>query len=258
MILNALTAGAGPPAAGPPILLLHGLFGTAKNLGQIARALALRARVISLDLRNHGDSPHAAAMDYGAMAEDVAETMAAAGLSQAAIIGHSMGGKVAMALALTQPALVARLVVMDIAPVSYHHGFDAYIRAMQEIPLSPRLTRHQAEAALTEAVPEPPLRQFLLNNLILGASPRWRMGLTEIAAASDGLMAWNDPPGAAPFTGPTLFLRGGNSDYVGPAADAPIARLFPNAIRQTIDNAGHWLHAEQPRAVIAALEEFLP
>ncbi len=252
MILNALTAG-----AGAPVVLLHGLFGAAKNLGQIARALSPRAAILSLDLRNHGDSQHAAAMDYPAMAADVAATMAAHGIAAAAMIGHSMGGKVAMTLALTQPALVERLVVMDIAPVSYVDGFDAYIRAMQAVPLTPTLTRHQAEAALAAAVPAPALRQFFLNNLMLEPAPRWRLGLAEIAAALPNLTAWSDPPAAQPYSGPALFLNGANSDYVGPQADAPIARLFPNATRRSIQGAGHWLHAEQPAAVIAALEEFL-
>ena len=252
MILNVLGAG-----AGAPVVLLHGLFGAAKNLGQIARALSTRAAVFSLDLRNHGDSPHAAAMDYPTLAADVAETMAAHGLPNAAVIGHSMGGKAAMTLALTQPALVDRLAVLDIAPVAYVDGFDAYVRAMQAVPLSPTLTRHQAEAALAAAVPALALRQFFLNNLILGPAPHWRLGLTEIAAALPGLTSWTDPPGADPFIGPALFLNGANSSYVGPEAEAPIARLFPNATRRTIEGAGHWLHAEQPAAVIAALEEFL-
>ena len=252
MILNVLVAG-----AGVPVVLLHGLFGAAKNLGQIARALSRRRTVLSLDLRNHGDSPHAVFMDYPAMATDVAETLAVHGLSAAAIIGHSMGGKVAMTLALTQPALVERLAVLDIAPVSYVDGFDAYVRAMQAVPLTPQLTRHDAEAALATAIPAAALRQFFLNNLVLGPAPHWRLGLMEIAAALPDLTSWADPPAAQPYPGPALFLNGANSNYVGPEADAPIARLFPHATRRTIADAGHWLHAEQPAAVITALEEFL-
>ena len=252
MILNVLVAG-----AGAPVVLRHGLFGAAKNLGQIARALSTRSEVHSLDLRNHGGSPRAGRMDYPAMAADVAQTMAAQGLPAAAIVGHSMGGKVAMTLALTQPALVERLAVLDIAPVSYVDGFDAYVRAMQAIPLTPQLTRHDAQAALAADVAAPALRQFLLNSLVLGPAPHWRLGLSEIAAALPDLTAWADPPAARPYPGPALFLNGADSDYVGRRAEAPIARLFPNAIRRTIEGAGHWLHAEQPAAVIAALEEFL-
>jgi len=252
MILNSIETG-----VGPPLILLHGLFGAAKNLGVIARGLAGQARVVSLDLRNHGDSPHGAAMDYPAMAEDVAETMAALGLPGALVVGHSMGGKTAMALALRRPALVRKLVVMDIAPVAYSHGYDSYVAAMRALPLTPALTRHEADAALASAVPEAPMRGFLLNNLILGAAPRWRLGLQEIAAAMPALIGWEDPPGAAPYTGPVLFLRGEASDYVRDSAWGEILKRFPGAVEKNIAAAGHWLHAEQPAAVIAALKEFL-
>ncbi len=172
MILNSIVNG-----EGPPVVLLHGLFGAARNLGVIARGLSGAARVISLDLRNHGDSPHGAAMDFATMAADVAETMQHLGLSRAALVGHSLGGKTAMALALTQPELVERLVVMDIAPVRYTHDYDAYVAAMQAIELHPGLARHEADAALARVVEAPPMRAFLLNNLVLGAAPHWRIGL---------------------------------------------------------------------------------
>jgi pimeloyl-ACP methyl ester carboxylesterase len=253
MILNSIEQG----AAGPPLILLHGLFGAAKNLGVIARALSAHARVVSLDMRNHGDSPHATQMDYATMAADIAETMDSLAIPSALIAGHSMGGKTAMALALAHPARVQKLVVMDIAPLTYHHGYDAYIAAMRAIPLTPQLTRHAADAALQAVVPEAPMRAFLLNNLILGATPRWRLALPEIAAAMPGLLAWANPPGATPYTGPTLFLRGANSDYVPDSAWAAILDKFPAAEEKKIANAGHWLHAEQPDAVIAALKEFL-
>jgi len=252
MILNSIEAG-----DGKPVILLHGLFGAAKNLGVIARGLSADARVLSLDLRNHGDSPHADGMDYAAMAADVAETMAAHDISSAMVVGHSMGGKTAMALALTQPALVRKLVVMDIAPVSYKHSYDAYAAAMQALPLVPTLTRHAANAALAEAIPEPAMRAFLLNNLILGASPHWRVALPEIIAAMPDLIAWRDPQGATPYAGPALFLRGETSDYVRESAWGAILERFPGAKEKNIANAGHWLHAEQPDLVIAALKEFL-
>ncbi len=252
MILNTLIAG-----EGPPVLLLHGLFGAAKNLGVIARGLAPQASVYSLDLRNHGDSPHGAAMDFTIMAADVAETMAAHGLHAARIVGHSMGGKTAMAMALSQPELVERLAVLDIAPVPYNHGYDGYVKGMQAITLAPGLTRHAAEAALKDVVPEPPMRLFLLNNLILGEAPHWRVGLSEIGAAMPMLLNWQDPPGWRPYAGPALFLRGANSDYVRPTAEPAITARFPAAVIEGIAGAGHWLHAEQPHAVIAALEEFL-
>jgi esterase len=250
MILNSIVNG-----EGPPVILLHGLFGAARNLGVIARGLS-GARVISLDLRNHGESPHGA-MDFGTMAGDVAETMQSLGVPQASVVGHSLGGKTAMTLALTRPQMVERLVVMDIAPVSYSHDYDAYVAAMRAMELRPGLARHEADAALAPVVEEPPMRAFLLNNLVLGAAPRWRIGLEEIAASMPNLLRWDDPPGMQPYTGPALFLRGGDSHYVQPEADAPIARLFPNAERATVEGASHWLHADKPQQVIASLKGFL-
>jgi len=251
MILNTSETG-----EGPPLILLHGLFGTGKNLGALGRGLAPQSRVISMDLRNHGESPHSTEMNFAAMASDVAETCAALGIGRARVAGHSLGGKTAMALALTQPALVERLAVLDIAPVAYDHHYDAYVNAMQAIPLTPGLTRHDADAALAHAVEAAPMRAFLLNNLVLGEDPHWRIALPEIGAAMPNLLEWRDPPGFAPYTAPTLFLHGANSDYVSPAAEPAISRLFPNAVIQSVEGASHWLHAEKPQQIIASLKDF--
>ncbi len=251
MILNSLMAG-----DGPPLVLLHGLFGAAKNLGVLARGLAGQAKVISLDLRNHGDSPHDAVMNFSAMAEDVAETLESLGVDRALVAGHSLGGKTAMTLALTRPEMVERLAVLDIAPVTYAHDYDDYVAAMQAIALTPALTRAAADAALAPVVVEAPMRAFLLNNLLLGEQPHWRMGLDEIGAAMAELLVWNDPPGCVPYTGKTLFLRGGNSDYVSAPAESKIKRLFPDARIETIEGAAHWLHAEKPHEVISSLKGF--
>src|SRR3984957_16110232 len=178
MILNAIQAG-----EGPPVVLLHGLFGAARNFGAIQRAIAPRFRVIALDMRNHGDSPHAPDMRYPAQGADVHETLQSLRIGKAAVIGHSMGGKAAMAMALRWPEQVGRLLVADIAPVNYQHGNDSIALAMAAIHLTPSLTRQEADAALTGAVPRADIRAFLLQNLRFGASPHWRIGLTEIAAA---------------------------------------------------------------------------
>ncbi|HET6307205.1 MAG TPA: alpha/beta fold hydrolase, partial [Rhodopila sp.] len=178
MILNAIQSG-----EGPAVVLLHGLFGAARNFGAIQRALAPRFRVVALDMPNHGDSPHTGDMRYPAQAEAVRDTLQALGIGSAAVIGHSMGGKAAMALALGAPALVGRLLVADIAPVAYQHGNETIARAMAAIELTPSLTRAQADAALAEAVPRADIRAFLLQNLRFGASPHWRIGLAEIEAA---------------------------------------------------------------------------
>jgi pimeloyl-ACP methyl ester carboxylesterase len=252
MILNSMEQG-----HGAPVILLHGLFGTARNLGAVARGLAENARVLSLDLRNHGDSPHNPDMDYTTMAADVAETMASAGIESAPIIGHSMGGKVAMMLALTHGRQVQKLAVMDIAPIPYDHSYDGYVEAMKRIPLNNEVNRKQANEILANAIPDANLRIFLLSNLILGENPHWRFGLDEIGGAMHNLLDWQLPANTAPYTGPALFLRGGNSDYVMPEATQPIQTLFPAAEIQTIERAAHWIHAEQPKAVIAALQGFL-
>jgi pimeloyl-ACP methyl ester carboxylesterase len=250
MILNTLDMG-----AGPPVVLLHGLFGAAKNLNYLIRGLSPQARVLAMDLRNHGDSPHGLPMDIATLAADVAETLDHLGVGSARVAGHSLGGKAAMMLALTRPERVERLAVLDIAPIRYNHEYDEYVKAMQAIKLTPGLTRHDADAALAAAVPAPQMRAFLLNNLVRGETMRWRIGLEEIGTAMPGLLAWDDQ-NAAPFTKPALFLAAGDSHYVPPSADAAINRLFPGAERKTVAGASHWLHADKPQEVLEDLKEF--
>ncbi len=251
MRLNAIERG-----AGPPLVLLHGLFGSARNFGAVQRRLAEHWRVLALDLRNHGASPHAPGMDYGAQAADVRETLAALGALPAALAGHSMGGKAAMRLALDWPEAVSRLVVADIAPMAYPTHFGGYAKAMAALPLAPRLTRAEADAALADAVPDAAVRAFLLQNLLPGAPASWRIGVSEIAAGLPEIEGWQAPAGAA-YSGPALFLRGERSDYVRPEHRGPIRALFPAARFATLKHAGHWLHADQPAAFVAAVEAFL-
>jgi esterase len=250
MILNATQAG-----EGPPVVLLHGLFGAARNFGAVQRAVAPHFRVIALDMRNHGDSPHAPDMCYPTQAADVRETLHALGIEKAAMIGHSMGGKAAMAMALRWPDQVGRLLVADIAPVIYQHGNAAIAEAMAAIPLTPSLTRQQADAALAVSVPRPDIRAFLLQNLRLGQNPYWRIGLTEIAAAIPDLEGWIDLPGS--YTGPSLFVTGANSDYVLPEHRPVIRSRFPAARFVAIKNAGHWVHADNPAGFLSVVEAFL-
>jgi esterase len=250
MILNVIQAG-----EGPVVVILHGLFGAARNFGAIQRALAPRFRVIAMDLRNHGDSPHAPDMRYPTLATDVHDTLQALGIEAAAVIGHSMGGKTAMAMALRWPELVERLLVADIAPVAYQHGNTAYTAAMQAVPLTPGLTRRQADAAVAEAVPDQTLRPFLLQNLRLGDQPGWRIGLDEIAAAIPDLEGWIDLPGT--YQGPCLFVTGANSNYVLPEHRPVIRTWFPNARFVAIKNAGHWVHAENQAGFLSVVEAFL-
>ncbi len=250
MRLNHIDSG-----GGPPVVLLHGLFGTARNFGTLQRALTPLFRVIALDARNHGASPHAAGMRYATLADDVLETLDALGVGRAAVIGHSMGGKTAMALAVAAPERVSRLLVADIAPVPYRHGNDTVADAMRAIPLREGLTRDEAEAALADAVPAPSVRTFLIQNIQFGAQPHWRIGLEEIAAAVPDLEGWETPSGT--YTGPTLFVSGALSGYVRPEHRPVIRALFPAARFVSIKNAGHWLHADNPAGFLSVVEVFL-
>ena len=251
MILHAVEAG-----EGAPLVLLHGLFGSARNFGTVQRQFAQLHRAIALDLRNHGASPHARAMDYASMAGDVIETLRQRDALPATLVGHSMGGKVAMHVALTQPEMVTRLVVADIAPVRYPPRYRADIAAMQTLPLTPGLTRAAADAALTQAVPDAAMRAFLLSNLAVGEHPAWRIGLAEIRAGMQSIEDWSPPP-VAPYRGPTLFIAGAASVYILPEYRPAIRALFPAARFVTLKRAGHWLHADNPAGFVAVVEAFL-
>lgn len=245
MILAASEAGEGPPVA-----LLHGLFGQGRNLGAVARALAETHRVISLDLRNHGASPHAPGMEYGALAEDVRETLASRHALPCALLGHSMGGKTAMALALAHPAAVTRLLVADIAPLAYtDHGNADVAGALRAVPLTPGLTRARLADALADTVPDPAVRQFLAQNLVPGTPPVWRLGLAEIAEAIADLEGWPEVAGA--YAGPALFVRGGRSDYVPDSAWPAFRARFPAAALRTLPEAGHWVHMDAAFIAVA-------
>jgi pimeloyl-ACP methyl ester carboxylesterase len=252
MQLNVLEAG-----QGPPLVLLHGLFGSARNWGAVQKALAGDYRVVALDLRNHGASPHAPGMDYAAQAADVAETLATLGIERAVVLGHSMGGKVAMMLALMQPESIERLIIADIAPRPYLPALRAVVAAMQAIPLNAALTRPEADQALRAAVPEAPIRSFLLQNLRFEAAPpSWRIGLGEIAAAMPEIEDFAPPPGAR-FEGPALAMAGALSPYIRTEDHAAFRAIFPLISFASIPRAGHWLHAENPEGFLAALRDFL-
>jgi pimeloyl-ACP methyl ester carboxylesterase len=241
---------------GPPIVLLHGLFGRARNLAIVARGLAASHRVVSLDLRNHGDSAHAPGMSYPEQAGDVLETLSALGLACVDLLGHSMGGKVAMACALGAPERVGRLLVADIAPVAYDHRNADIAAAMQGVVPHAGMTRADVAAALAGAVPDPAVRGFLAQNFAPGAVPGWHIGLDFIAAGMADIQNW---PIFAPdcrFDGTVLFVAGERSDYVGDKHRAPIRTLFPAARFMTLKNAGHWLHADQPAAFLEVALSF--
>ncbi|TYB83018.1 alpha/beta fold hydrolase [Maritimibacter fusiformis] len=237
----------------PPILIVHGLFGSGRNWGVIAKRLADARRVVTVDMRNHGDSFHADSQSYADMAGDLDHVIAEIG-GRADVIGHSMGGKAAMVLALERPERLRRLVVADIAPVAYDHSQSGLIAAMQRLDLGPVETRGDADRALAEDIETASVRAFLLQSLDVKAR-RWRLNLEVLDREMTRITGFPDVSGQ--FDGPALFLAGAQSDYVTPEARPKIKALFPNAKQAKIPGAGHWLHAEKPREFEAAVRAFL-
>jgi pimeloyl-ACP methyl ester carboxylesterase len=243
---------------GEPVAILHGLFGSGRNWATIAQRLAANHRVIAFDLRNHGASPWAETMGYAEMAEDVRAAMRARGHHRYALIGHSMGGKVAMVAALSEPNAVARLVVVDIAPVAYPVPFLPYVRAMGALDLGAINRRGEADAVLSDAIRDRAERQFLLQNLLfVDGRPRWRLNLAALEAALPVLAGFPSFPPDTRYDGPALFIAGGKSAAVRPRHEPAIRTLFPRAELARIDDAGHWLHAERPEAFLVLIEPFL-
>jgi pimeloyl-ACP methyl ester carboxylesterase len=244
---------------GPPLIILHGLFGSKRNWSAIAKALSDRYHVFCLDLRNHGDSPWADAMDYATLAGDVQGFIKRHALAGACVIGHSLGGKTAMALSLLHGEAVARLVVVDIAPVA-HPGSDVrgYLEVLTELPLAAFSTRAEVGEHLAEAIPEMSIRSFLLQNLVRDDERlKWRVNLAAISDEMDNITGFIDAGHGRSYSGPTLFVAGGNSTYVQAHDHAVIRALFPAAKIEIIPAAGHWLHAEQPAAFLDLLKNFL-
>lgn len=245
---------------GPPLVILHGLFGHKRNWGRIAKSLAETHSVHCLDLRNHGDSPWDDVMTYDAMAADVALYLRKLGEGPVTLIGHSMGGKTAMTVALHNAALLEQLIVVDMAPaVSQGETFARYINAMKAMPVAEFKSRKDADQTLAETIPEMGIRAFLLQNLEpLGSGGfRWKPNLSTLGAQLEDI--YDFPAGALDhaFEKPTLFLAGGKSNYVGPQHTSEMNRLFPNHDLEVMADAGHWLHAEQPAAFIEAVRRRL-
>ena len=238
-----------------PLIILHGFFASSRNWRQVAEKLAANFHVYVLDMRNHGASPHHPVMDYPAMAADLLQFMDDQNLTTAAILGHSMGGKVAMWFALNHPERVHKLIVADIAPVSYTHCFDKLIAALKALPLHDISNRKQAELLLAAEIPELGYRQFLLQNLILkDGAYCWRVDLDVFQRSASNISAFPAIGSVTPFNGKTLFLAGADSAFV--RADA-ITTLFPDAELSVIADAGHWLHVQQPGVFIERVAAFL-
>lgn len=235
---------------GPPLVLIHGLFGSLENLGGLARPLAERFRVYSVDLPNHGRSPHSDGTTLTSMAAQLSQWLQEQGLTSAMLLGHSLGGKVAMELALSEPERVKRLLVMDIAPSAYSNRHQNVFEGLQAIHPERLASRAEAEEVLSEHVPEAGVRSFLLKNLAKsGSGFQWRMNLPELARAYPELIAANR---AGTFAAPTLFVKGASSDYLQERHGPDVRSRFPNAQFKVVADAGHWLHAEKP-GIVAAL-----
>ncbi len=243
--------------AGQPVILFHGLFGAGDNLGVVARALAKDYSVHVVDLRNHGASPHVDTMDYPSMASDVLAYMDDNGLEKAALLGHSMGGKVAMQLALDAPARVSGLIVADIAPVEYPAWHDNVFKGMFAVAEHEIHQRKEADRILAEHVSEPGVRQFLLRNLERNTegSYVWRVNLSGIHDSYQNIRL--APTGDMPYEGPVLFVKGGRSDYIGSTHQKQVLSLFPASQLKVIGGAGHWLHAEKPDLFNRVVSDFL-
>jgi pimeloyl-ACP methyl ester carboxylesterase len=240
----------GQPTERPALLIAHGLFGSARNWGVIARRLADSREVLAVDMRNHGESFHDPVHDYPAMAADLAEVVEDHG-GPVDVLGHSMGGKAAMVLALTRPDLVRKLVVLDIAPVGYGHTQMPSIEAMRRVDLATVASRAEAEAQMQA---EPELAPFLLQSLDLKAR-RWKLNLDALEAGMADAVGFPEVSGR--FDGPVLFLSGEESTYVLPEHRPRIKALFPAARFARVKGAGHWVHADRPRETEAAVRAFL-
>ncbi|XP_076024665.1 sn-1-specific diacylglycerol lipase ABHD11 [Genypterus blacodes] len=247
-----------------PLVFLHGLFGSKSNFHSIAKSLVQRTgrKVLTVDARNHGNSPHSPVLTYDAMTGDLKHLLAQLHIEKCVLIGHSMGGKTAMTTALTQPSLVERLVVVDISPsqTATHSNFIHYIRAMQNVNVSsdlPRSTaRRMAEDQLRGSVKEHSVRQFLLTNMLeQNGKYAWRVNLEAISAHLNEIMDF--PSFSTVYQGPTLFLGGASSSYISSDDYPEIQRLFPSADIQYIPDASHWIHADKPLDFISSISSFL-
>jgi pimeloyl-ACP methyl ester carboxylesterase len=251
--------------AGSRVVFLHGLFGQGRNWTQVGKALADpgrgdRHRVLLVDLPHHGRSGWDDRFDYLDVADRVAGLLDAD--DPVALVGHSLGGKVAMVLALRHPELVERLCVVDVAPVAYDHisQFEGYVAAMRALDLGSLSQRGDADAALSEAVPVSTVRSFLLQNLRRdGDGWRWQMNLDVLGDDLDVIGGWPEDAlaGLAPYDGRVLWVAGARSDYVTPAYAEAMDRWFPRNRLTTVKDAGHWVHSEQQEVFVEVLRHFL-
>ncbi|WP_111976492.1 alpha/beta fold hydrolase [Algibacillus agarilyticus] len=241
---------------GPVLVLIHGLLGSLDNLNMVARSFNKQFRTISVDLRNHGSSAHLNPMDYPTLAQDVFETLDALAIDDFTVLGHSMGGKVAMQMALQSPARIERLIVADIAPITYPERHQQIFNGLNAINLSTIKNRTDADITLAKHVTEPGVRQFLLRNLVKEPNGfNWKMSLNNIMAGYQDVIGF--PTLQTQYTKPTLFIKGGASEYITREHQTATLALFPSATAKVIQGAGHWLHAEKTVIFNKIVHDFL-
>jgi esterase len=242
---------------GPPLVILHGLFGSFENWAYISQQLSDEFRVISVDQRNHGQSPHDPEMNFPALGKDLGDFLDQLQLERANVLGHSLGGKAAMEFALTRPGRAERLIVVDMAPRGYPRKHDRIFEALRSLRLESFHTRGEIEEALEPAIPELAVRRFLLKGLAQRTPGEfsWKFNLPVLHESYDQLTAPLDRGRSCDC--PALFIRGADSDYIRAGDEALIRELFPRAEMTTIEGAGHWVHAEQPQVFIDRVKNFL-
>lgn len=242
--------------SGPHIILIHGLFGSLDNLNMVAKILRTNYTVTSVDVRNHGDSFHENEMSYEALAEDVINVMRHLSIDNAHVLGHSMGGKIAMQMALSFPEKINKLIIADIAPVQYPPHHNIIINGLKSIKLSEIKNRKEADTQLAEHVEEVGIRQFLLRNLsTVDGNIQFTCNLEFIDHCYHQItMGFNNENS---FTGDTLFIKGANSDYILSEHREIIMQLFPQSKAKIIQGAGHWLHAEKTSIFNKLVDDFL-
>ena len=243
---------------GRPVVILHGLFGSKRNWRSVAQRLGENYGVVSVDLRNHGESPHAAAMDYVAMAADIGSLLERLDLDDVDLIGHSMGGKAAMTYALSDGARLGRLIIVDIAARAYPNEYGAILRGLVGLDLAAITRRTEADAALSSSIPDPVIRQFILQNLRLnGGGPAWRFNLDALVRHIEALVGAIPIAENATFNRPTYLLRGARSDRARDCDCDAMAQSFPALRTVTIPAAGHWPHSENAAAFMHELGAIL-
>ncbi|MEE3000583.1 MAG: alpha/beta fold hydrolase [Pseudomonadota bacterium] len=243
---------------GEPIVILHGLFGSNRNWMSIARKLSATNRVLALDLPNHGESSWSDSMSYDFLSEIISNFIVEHDLKGATVLGHSMGGKIAMTLALTEPELIDRLIIADIAPVNYTHDNLSIITALESLDLALVKNRGDADIELREKIPDREMRAFLLQNLVYNDKRyEWRINMPVIKAYLADLEGFPSFSEQVFFEGPTLFLSGVDSDFIEPDHHKIISRLFPESSIVNIENAGHWLHVDNSKSFLQCVLRFI-